>query len=149
MKYLGMVNLSFALRLTTCDFLRGRLRGQSVLAVGHHSSMHTCARMMYQLQLHAWVALCYKIVKRLLSKKNRNKSPWKDFSSPCRDVQCICMMQHWLTKYTNKKCHAQWYAQWYAPHNVATLFNNHPYISSSGMSVGTKFTATYVGMVVE
>ena len=27
--------------------------------------------------------------------------------------------------------------------------NNHPYISSSGTPVGTKFTATYVGMVVE
>ena len=31
---------------------------------------------------------------------------------------------------------------------MATLFNNHPYISSSGTPVGTKFTATYVGMVV-
>ena len=29
------------------------------------------------------------------------------------------------------------------------LFNNHPYISSSGTPVCTKFTATYVGMVVE
>ena len=27
-------------------------------------------------------------------------------------------------------------------------FNNHPYISSSGMPVG-KFTATYVGIIVE
>ena len=36
-----------------------------------------------------------------------------------------------------------------ALHNMATLFNNHPYISSSGMLVGTKFTATYVRMVVE
>ena len=34
-------------------------------------------------------------------------------------------------------------------HNMAKLFNNHPYISSSCMSVGTKFTATYVEMVVE
>ena len=34
-------------------------------------------------------------------------------------------------------------------HNMTTLFNNHPYISSSGTPVGTKFTATYVGMVVE
>ena len=36
-----------------------------------------------------------------------------------------------------------------ALHNMATLFKNHPYISSSGTSVGTKFTGTYVGMVVE
>ena len=28
--------------------------------------------------------------------------------------------------------------------NIATLFNNHPYISSSDTPVGTKFTATYV-----
>ena len=48
---------------------------------------------------------------------------------------------HWLTKYTNKEC--------YTLHNMATLFNNHPYISSSGTLVGTKFTATYVGMVVK
>ena len=35
-------------------------------------------------------------------------------------------------------------------HNTVTLFNNHPYIiSSSGTPVGTKFTATYAGMVVE
>ena len=34
--------------------------------------------------------------------------------------------------------------------SVTTFFNNHPYISSSGMPVGrTKFTAIYVGMVVE
>ena len=33
--------------------------------------------------------------------------------------------------------------------HMATLFNNYPYIKSSGMQVGTKFTATYVGMVVE
>ena len=33
------------------------------------------------------------------------------------------------------------------PYNMATLFNNHPYISSSGTPVGTKFTAaTYVGI---
>ena len=51
---------------------------------------------------------------------------------------------HWLTKYTKKKFHT---------HNdtmQATLsFNNHPYISSSGTSVGTKFITTYLGMVVE
>ena len=41
--------------------------------------------------------------------------------------------------------------QWYALHNMATLFNNHPYISSSGNLVAQLqiYTATYVGMVVE
>ena len=53
---------------------------------------------------------------------------------------------HWLKKYTNKKCHA--HSDMHL-HNMATLFNNHPYVSSSGTPVGTKFTATYVGMVVE
>ena len=48
-----------------------------------------------------------------------------------------------------KKCHAHSDAR--ALHNMATLLNNHPYISSScssGTPVGTKFMATYVGMVV-
>ena len=48
------------------------------------------------------------------------------------------MCTAWLTKYTNKNTHS-------IP--LATLFNNH--INSSGMPVGTKFTATYVGMIVE
>ena len=39
--------------------------------------------------------------------------------------------------------------QWHALHPMATLLSNHPYTSSSGTSVGIKFTATYVGMVVE
>ena len=33
------------------------------------------------------------------------------------------------------------HTQWYAHHNMATLFDNHPYI---GTPVGIKFTATYV-----
>ena len=40
------------------------------------------------------------------------------------------------------------HTQWYALHNVVTLFNNHPYISSSGTPVGIKFTATYLEMVI-
>ena len=39
--------------------------------------------------------------------------------------------------------------QWYPLHNMAILFNNRPHIISSGTPVGTKFTATYVRMVVE
>ena len=39
--------------------------------------------------------------------------------------------------------------QWYALHNLATLFNNHPYISSSKFSTNATGTPlfTYVGMV--
>ena len=32
---------------------------------------------------------------------------------------------------------------------LSAIIQQPPYISSSGMLVGTKFTATYVGMVVE
>ena len=32
--------------------------------------------------------------------------------------------------------------------HTATLFNNHPFISSSGTPVGTKLTATYVGWLL-
>ena len=34
--------LSFFLSITATDFLRERLKGQSVLAVGCHSAMHMC-----------------------------------------------------------------------------------------------------------
>ena len=52
---------------------------------------------------------------------------------------------HWVTKRTNKECHTVTCT----PYNMATLFNNHPYISSSGTPVGTKFTAaTYVGIIM-
>ena len=34
-------------------------------------------------------------------------------------------------------------------HKTRSAMHNHLYISSSGTPVGTKFTATYVGMVVE
>ena len=43
-------------------------------------------------------------------------------------------------KVQKQEVHA--YTQSYVLHNMATLFNNHPYMSSSGMPVGTKFTAT-------
>ena len=33
-------------------------------------------------------------------------------------------------------------------HNMATLFNNHPYISSSKFSASWHATATYVGMLL-
>ena len=39
--------------------------------------------------------------------------------------------------------------QWYALNNMATLFNNHPYISSSKLVPTWRATATYVGMVAE
>ena len=79
-----MVNLSFALNVTgtyRLRFLAGRLSGQSILAVGRHSSVHTC----------------------------ENDASTASFKP----------------------------------------FNNHPYISSSDTPVSIKFTATYVGMVVE
>ena len=42
-----------------------------------------------------------------------------------------------MLKYTNKECHTM--SDMHALHNMpATLFNNHPYKSSSGTPVGTK-----------
>ena len=60
-----------------------------------------------------------------------------------RNLPDVGMAQwmHWLTKYTNKKCHA--HSDGHIIHQLAIS------ISSSGMPIGTKFTATYVEMVVE
>ena len=54
---------------------------------------------------------------------------------------------HWLTKYINKKFHE--HSDMHFITCMATLLNNHPYISNSDALVGTKFTAAYVGMVDE
>ena len=58
-----------------------------------------------------------------------------------RNLADVGMVQwmHQLTKYTNKVC--------YTLHNIATLFNNHLYISSSKFSADWRATATYVGYV--
>ena len=47
------------------------------------------------------------------------------------------------------KVHARIAMQAHSDMHPITLFNNYPYISSSGTPVGIKFTATYVEMVVE
>ena len=39
---------------------------------------------------------------------------------------------HWVTKYTNRKCHAD--SDMHFMDTMATLFNNHLYISSSKFS---------------
>ena len=44
-------------------------------------------------------------------------------------------MNQWMHRLTEQQTRNS--TQWYALHNMATLFNNHPYISSSGTSVGT------------
>ena len=58
--------------------------------------------------------------------------------SPCK-VGSVHECMHWLIKYTNKKNHA--HSDIHSITCMATLFNNHPYINSSGTPVGTKFTA--------
>ena len=40
---------------------------------------------------------------------------------------------HWMTKYTNKKFHA--HSDMHSIIIMATLFSNHPYVSSSGTPV--------------
>ena len=67
-----------------------------------------------------------------------------------RNLAHVGMIQwmHWLTKYKNKTCHA--HSDMHSITSVTTLFNNHPYISSSKFSAANwRATATYVGMVVE
>ena len=51
---------------------------------------------------------------------------------------------HWLTKYTNKECNTC--SDMHALYNMTTLFNNHPYRSSSKFSANRHATATYVGV---
>ena len=75
-----------------------------------------------------------------IKKTSKKKSSWCIGMAQC--MNALADKVH-----TNKKCHA--HSDMHALHIMATLFNNHPYISSSGTPVGTNFTATYVEMVVE
>ena len=71
-----MVLLSFVLSVTATEFLRGRLRGQS------RAECASCWTPFVNAHVRGW-----RIINRnyvggtawLLSKKNRNKSPWVRF----------------------------------------------------------------------
>ena len=55
MKFSGDGSFEFRfVGLNTCAFLQGRLKGQSVQAVGHHSLAHVL-KMMHQ-PVSAWAA---------------------------------------------------------------------------------------------
>ena len=88
--------------------------------------VNTRVPMTHQLQLRGR----YQLVKDFYQKRtetNLHKKISKKKSTPCRDGSMHeCM--HWLTKYKNKTCHAH---STMHSINMATLFNNHPYISSS------------------
>ena len=135
-----MYLLNFILSITVISLLRFFAeKTEGAERTGCRTAIHQCtrARMMHQLQLRGQYHVTI-IVKRLLFKKQQkqlslHKKISKKKSSPCRDGSMHeCM--HWLTKYKNKTCHAH---SDYALHNTATLFNNHPYISSS------KFEASF------
>ena len=67
-----------------------------------------------------------------------------------RNLADVRMSQwmHWLTKHTNKKCHA--HSDMHSIIIISTLFNNRPNISSRSTPVGTLiYWYLYVGMVVE
>ena len=92
---------------------------------------HTCADDA--CNCNTWAAPHNKdfLIKKR-TKTSLHKTISEKKSSPCRGM-VQCMNAHWLTKYTNKTCHAHsdmHSITW--PH----LFNNHPYISSSGTPVG-------------
>ena len=61
----------------------------------------------------------------------------KKKSSRCI-IRWLNAFMHWLTKYINKTCHTHSDALY----TMATLFNNHPYISSS------KFSANWCATVL-
>ena len=78
MKFSGMCLLRFALGVTgtyRLHLLQGRLRGQSVLAVGRHLSMHTCTDDASTAI--TWAVLHNKLLlKDFYQKKEQSKSPY-------------------------------------------------------------------------
>ena len=137
-----MVYLSFVFSITgtytACTFLQGRLRGQSVLAVGCHSSVHMCEDDASTAC--AWAALCNTLQE--IYQKEQKQVSIKKKSSWCRDGS-----MHECTGCQSTQTRSAMHTL----HNMATLFNNHPYMSSNNFSANWCATATYmyVGMVVE
>ena len=91
-----------------------------------------------------WTNYTTMLLQCIAIKKEQKQVSIKRFLK--RNLADVGMSQwmHWLTKYTNKKCHA--HSGMHSIIIMGTLFNNHPYISSSGWPVGNKFSATYIGM---
>ena len=94
----------------------------TILQLIEHVSAHTKKRDI------TWVALITitSLHKQISKKKSSWCRTWDESMNALAD-----------------KVHKQGATQWYALHNTAT-FNNHPYISSSGMPLGAWFTATYM-----
>ena len=93
---------------------------------------HVCAQMTHQPQLRARYRITI-IVRRLLSEKEQKQVSIKRFLK--RNIahvgmaQCINALADKVQK-QDVPC-----TQWYTLHNMATLFNNHPYIISSQLAL--------------
>ena len=124
---LGMVHLSFALGITGthcwCFFLQQRLRVQSTLAVGNHSSMHMC--MDDSSTAIMWVAPHNKLLKISIKKEQKHVSIKKFLKRDLLDVGLAQCMNALADKVHKQEVPC---TQWYTLHDMATLFNNYPYI---------------------
>ena len=118
-----MVHLSFALSITGTDRLRFRVRKieEAERTVISHSLVHMCIWRIINCKCECGM------VNKLLTDfywKEQKQASIKRF---LKEIYPIIGMGQCMN----------------ALHNMATLFNTHPYITSSGTPVGTKFTATY------
>ena len=106
----------------------------SVLAVGHHSSVHVLG-----WHINCKCACVQRFV--TLFSKNQHKQAF----SMQKSKRCICWMHvaSWLTKFNSERNDSiGWQIAWTKPIN-GYILHNHSYISSSGMAV-TICTATYI-----
>ena len=130
-----MGHLSFALSLTgtyRLRFLAGKDEGGRVYWLLDAICQCTCTDDASTAI--TWAALRNKLLKYFYQKRTEtslHKKISKKISSPCRDGS-----MHECTGWQKLEVPC---TQWYALHNIATLFNNHLYISSSGTPVGSKF----------
>ena len=126
--------------ITACAFLQERLRGQShVLAVGRHSSVHTCKDDV--LTACAWAAPSIKL-KELHQKEQKQVSIKRFLKRNLADVgiaQCMNAL-------ANKILHIQTRS---AMHSITwPLIQQPSLLSSSCAPVGTNFSATNVGWLL-
>ena len=122
----------------------GTTQGQSVLAARSHSSVHMCEDDASTASM--WAALCNKLLLDFYQKRTETSLHKKFLKRNLAIVGMAQCMNALADKVYQQEVPC---TQWYAVHTMATLFNNHPYISSSKFSANWRATATYVGIVVE
>ena len=115
-----MIILSFFLSIISTylvRFLQGRPRGQSVLAVGSHSSVHMLGWRINRKYMGGTRNNFYW-------KKSTNKNLLKDFlqkSKRCRDGR----WSYWLTKFTYKEWRYYWLTKCINKNHNVWLYVSH------------------------